>query len=309
MDYYENITKIVGGTPLVKLNNIIKEKGMHANIFAKVEMLNPAGSIKDRVALAMIEKAEKEGKLSKGGVIIESTSGNTGIGLAAIGAAKGYKVILTMPESMSIERRQILKAYGAKVVLTTAKDGMAGAMQEAEKINKEIKGSIIAGQFTNMVCVDVHYETTGPEIYKALSGKVDMLVVGIGTGGTISGAGKFLKEKITGIKIVAVEPLHSPLLSEGKSGPHGIQGIGANFIPDILDTGIYDQIIDVDEEDAYEYGKLLATKEGLLVGISSGAALFAACELGKLKENKKKNIVVILPDTGTRYLSTKMFED
>ncbi len=308
MDYYENITKTVGDTPLVKLNNIMDEKGMYSNIFAKVEMLNPAGSIKDRVALAMIEKAEKEGKLSKGGVIIESTSGNTGIGLAAIGAAKGYKVILTMPESMSIERRQILKAYGAKVVLTTAKDGMAGAMQEAERINREIKGSIIAGQFTNMVCVDVHYETTGPEIYKALSGKVDMLVVGIGTGGTISGAGKFLKEKNPGIKIVAVEPLHSPLLSEGTSGPHGIQGIGANFIPEILDTEIYDQIIAVEEEDAYEYGKLLATKEGLLVGISSGAALFAACELGKLKENKKKNIVVILPDTGTRYLSTKMFE-
>jgi cysteine synthase A len=256
----------------------------------------------------MIEKAEKEGKLSKGGVIIESTSGNTGIGLAAVGTAKGYKVILTMPESMSIERRQILTAYGAEVVLTPAKEGMIGAGAEALKLNKEIKGSILAGQFTNMVCVDIHYRTTGPEIYKDLDGNVDILVVGIGTGGTISGAGKFLKEKNPDIMIVAVEPIHSPLLSKGTSGPHGIQGIGANFIPEILDTEIYDEIIAVDDDEAYEYGKLIATKEGLLVGISSGAALFAACELGKRKENKKKNIVVILPDTGTRYLSTKMFE-
>lgn len=289
MNYYENMTKTIGNTPLIKLKNIMSEKNIETNIFAKVEMLNPGGSIKDRVALAMIEKAEKEGKLKKNGVIIESTSGNTGIGLAAIGASKGYKVILTMPESMSEERRQILKAYGAKVVLTPAKEGMMGAGAEAEKINKRTKGSIIAGQFTNMVCVDIHYKTTGPEIYKDLDGKIDMLVVGIGTGGTISGAGKFLKEKNPDIKIVAVEPKNSPLLSEGTSGPHGIQGIGANFIPKILDTGIYDQIIAVDEEDAYEYGKLLATKEGLLVGISSGAALFAACELGKLKENEKEH--------------------
>ncbi|MBK5254066.1 MAG: cysteine synthase A [Peptostreptococcaceae bacterium] len=309
MKYYESIANTIGNTPLIKLNKIMNEKEIEANILAKVEMFNPGGSIKDRVALAMIEKAEKEGKLSKGGVIIESTSGNTGIGLAAVGAAKGYKVILTMPESMSIERRQILTAYGAEVVLTPAKEGMLGAGTEAIKLNKEIKGSIIAGQFTNMVCVDIHYKTTGPEIYKDLDGKVDILVAGIGTGGTISGAGKFLKEKNPDIKIVAVEPLHSPLLSKGEIGPHGIQGIGANFIPEILDTEIYDEIIAVDEEDAYEYGKLMATKEGLLVGISSGAALFAACELGKLKENKKKNIVVILPDTGTRYLSTKMFEN
>ena len=304
MKYFNNIIETVGNTPLIRIN----KNNESGNIYGKAELFNPAGSIKDRVALAMILDAENKGLLKKGGAIIESTSGNTGIGLAAIGKARGYKVILTMPESMSEERKSILRAYGAELILTAAGEGMNGAVEKAIELNKEITGSVIAGQFTNPVCVDAHYRTTGPEIYEALDGKVDALVVGIGTGGTISGAGKYLKEKNSKIKIIAVEPYNSPLLSEGKSGPHGIQGIGANFIPDILDRNIYDEILRVKEDDAYYYGRKVAQEDGLFVGISSGAAIWAATEILKRDEYKKKNIVAILPDTGMRYLSTKMFK-
>lgn len=304
MKYYNNIIDTVGKTPLIRINN----NESPASIYGKAEFFNPAGSIKDRVALAMINDAENKGLLKKGGVIIESTSGNTGIGLAAIGKVKGYRVVLTMPESMSEERKSILRAYAADLILTSAKEGMNGAVEKAKELEREIPGSIIAGQFTNKVCVDIHYRTTGPEIYEALEGKVDAVVVGIGTGGTISGVGKYLKEKNSSIKVIAVEPYNSPLLSQGKCGPHGIQGIGANFVPEILDRSIYDEIMLVKEEDAYFHGRKVAEEDGLFVGISSGAAVWAAKELAKREEYNKKNIVAILPDTGMRYLSTKMFK-
>ncbi|HKK96259.1 MAG TPA: cysteine synthase A [Anaerovoracaceae bacterium] len=304
MRYFDNIVDTVGNTPLVRID----KHNTKAKIYGKTEFFNPGGSIKDRVALAMIKDAEDKGILKKGGVIIESTSGNTGIGLAAIGKAKGYKIVLTMPESMSEERKSILRAYGADLILTAAGEGMNGAVEKAKELKKEIPGSIIAGQFTNPVCADVHYKTTGPEIYEALDGKVDALVVGIGTGGTISGAGKYLKEMNKAIKVIAIEPFNSPLLSEGKSGPHGIQGIGANFIPQILDVSIYDEILQAKEENAYFHGRKVAEEEGLFVGISSGAAIWGAKELSKRKEFENKNIVAVLPDTGMRYLSTKMFK-
>ena len=306
---YTNTFDLVGNTPLIELKKLEKEYALKAKLFAKVEYFNPAGSVKDRIALAMIEDAEKKGLLKEGSVIIEPTSGNTGIGLASIGAMKGYKVILTMPESMSIERRKILKAYGAELVLTEAAKGMKGAIAKAEELNKEIPNSIILGQFVNPANPRIHYETTGPEIFKDLDGKVDVFVAGVGTGGTLSGVGKFLKEKNKNVEVVAVEPASSPVLSEGKAGPHMIQGIGAGFIPDTLDTKIYDRILPIENEDAFVFGRSIAKKEGILVGISSGAALAAAISLAKQDEYKNKNIVVLLPDTGDRYLSTKLYED
>ena len=306
---YKNAYDIVGNTPLVELTHLEKEFNLKAKLFAKMEYFNPAGSVKDRIALAMINDAESKGLLKEDSVIIEPTSGNTGIGIASIAAMKGYKVILTMPESMSIERRKLLKAYGAELVLTEASKGMKGAIAKAEELNKEIKNSIILGQFTNPVNPKAHYLTTGPEIFKDLDGKVDVFVAGVGTGGTLSGVGKFLKEKNPSVKVVAVEPASSPVLSEGHAGPHMIQGIGAGFVPDTLDTKIYDQIIKVENDDAFVYGRLMGKKEGMLVGISSGAALCAAISLAKLDDNKGKNIVVLLPDTGDRYLSTKLYEE
>lgn len=305
----KNTYDLVGNTPIIELRILEKELGLKAKLFAKVEYFNPAGSVKDRIALAMIVDAEKKGLLKPGATIIEPTSGNTGIGLASIGAMKGYKVILTMPESMSIERRKILKAYGAELVLTEASKGMKGAIARAEELNKEIKDSIILGQFVNPANPKVHYKTTGPEIYKDLNGKVDVFVAGVGTGGTLSGVGKFLKEQNKNIEVVAVEPASSPVLSEGKAGPHMIQGIGAGFVPDTLDTKIYDKVMKVENDDAFEFGRMVGKKEGLLVGISSGAALSAAVSLAKLNEYKGKNIVVLFPDTGDRYLSTKLYED
>lgn len=304
-----NTVDLVGNTPLIELRNLEKELGLAGKLFAKVEYFNPAGSVKDRIALAMINDAEEKGLLKKGSTIIEPTSGNTGIGIASIAAMKGYKVILTMPESMSIERRKILKAYGAELVLTEASKGMKGAIEKANELNNEIKGSIILGQFDNPANPKMHYETTGPEIYKDLNGKVDVFIAGVGTGGTLSGVGKFLKEKNKNVEIVAVEPASSPVLSEGKAGPHMIQGIGAGFVPKTLDTSIYDKIIKVENEDAFAYGRMIAKKEGILVGISSGAALSAAISLAKDSKYNGKNIVVLLPDTGDRYLSTKLYED
>lgn len=304
-----NTVDLVGNTPLIELRNLEKELKLAGKLFAKVEYFNPAGSVKDRIALAMINDAEEKGLLKKGSTIIEPTSGNTGIGIASIAAMKGYKVILTMPESMSIERRKILKAYGAELVLTEASKGMKGAIEKANELNKEIKGSIILGQFDNPANPKMHYETTGPEIYKDLDGKVDVFIAGVGTGGTLSGVGKYLKEKNKNVEIVAVEPASSPVLSEGKAGPHMIQGIGAGFVPKTLDTSIYDTIIKVENEDAFTYGRMIAKKEGILVGISSGAALSAAISLAKDSKYKGKNIVVLLPDTGDRYLSTKLYED
>ena len=306
---YKNAYELVGNTPLIELKNLEKDLGLAAKLFAKVEYFNPAGSVKDRIALAMINDAEERGLLKKGSTIIEPTSGNTGIGLASIGAMKGYKVILTMPSSMSIERRKILKAYGAEIVLTDPKLGMKGSIDKANELNKEINNSIILGQFTNPVNPLMHYKTTGPEIYKDLEGKVDVFVAGIGTGGTISGIGKYLKEKNKNTKVIAVEPFSSPLLSEGHAGPHGLQGIGANFVPDTLDRNIYDEIITIKEDEAYKYGRMMGHKEGLLVGITSGAAIAAAIKLANREEYKNKNIVVLLPDTGDRYLSTPLFEE
>ena len=306
---YKNTIDLVGNTPLIELRKIEKDLGLAGKLFAKVEYFNPAGSVKDRIALAMILDAEKKGLLKEGATIIEPTSGNTGIGLASIGAMKGYKVILTMPESMSIERRRLLKAYGAEIVLTEASKGMKGAIEKAEQLQKEIKGSIILGQFVNPVNPKIHYKTTGPEIYKDLEGKVDAFVAGVGTGGTISGTGKYLKEKNKDVLIVAVEPASSPVLSEGHSGAHMIQGIGAGFIPQTLDTKIYDKVIAIENDEAFEYARLVAKKEGILVGISSGAALAAAIRVAKDKKFKSKNVVVLFPDTGDRYLSTKLIED
>ncbi len=307
MTLYSSIDETIGNTPLVELRNIEKELGLKARIFAKVESFNPAGSVKDRVAKAMLDDMEASGKIGKNAVIIEPTSGNTGIGLASVAAARGYRTIIIMPETMSEERRKLVKAYGAELILTKGSEGMKGAVNKAEELLKEIPGSVIAGQFVNPSNPRIHFETTGPEIYKDLDGKVDVLVAGVGTGGTISGIGKFLKSKNPKTEVVAVEPARSPLLSEGKAGPHGIQGIGANFVPDVLDREVYDRIIKVSDDDAYNGGRLIGRKEGILVGISSGAALSAAIELAKDPAYAGKNIVAIMPDTGERYLSTPMF--
>lgn len=309
MKIYSDISKTVGRTPLVRFKSIEKAFGLEAKIYAKVEALNPAGSAKDRVALFMINDAEEKGLIQPGATIIEPTSGNTGIGLAAIGLSRGYKVILTMPETMSIERVNLLKAYGAQVVLTEGAKGMQGAVDKAEELAAKTENSFIPGQFSNPANPEAHYTTTGPEIYEALDGDPDVFVAGVGTGGTITGVGHYLKGKNPDIHIVAIEPYSSPLLSEGKAGPHGLQGIGANFVPSILDTKIYDEIITVKEEDAYEKGRMAASLEGFLVGITSGAALHGAVTLALRPENKGMNIVVLLPDTGDRYLSTAMFAD
>ncbi|MCQ2441113.1 MAG: cysteine synthase A [Clostridia bacterium] len=309
MKIYTELTELIGSTPLYELKNFEKENGIDAKILAKLEYFNPAGSVKDRVAAAMIEDAENKGLIKSGAVIIEPTSGNTGIGLAAVAASKGYKVILTMPDTMSVERRNLLKAYGAEIVLTDGKKGMSGAIEKAEELRKEIRGSIIAGQFVNMANPKSHYNSTGPEIWNDTDGTVDIFVAGVGTGGTLSGTGKYLKEKNPNIKVVAVEPSGSPLLSKGYTGTHGLQGIGANFVPDTLDNSVYDEIITVTDEDAYKMGSFLARKEGILVGITSGAAVFTASLLAKRPENKGKTIVALLPDTGERYLSTPMFNE
>lgn len=307
MKICNNISQTIGNTPLVRFRSIEKAFGLEAKIYAKIESFNPAGSAKDRVALFMINDAEEKGLIQPGATIIEPTSGNTGIGLAAVGLSRGYKVILTMPETMSIERVNLLKAYGASVILTEGSKGMQGAVQKAEELAKETENSFIPGQFDNPANPRAHYSTTGPEIYEALDGDADIFVAGVGTGGTITGVGRYLKEKNPDTSVVAIEPFSSPLLSEGKAGPHGLQGIGANFVPSILDTDIYDEIITVKEEDAYERGRLAASLEGFLVGITSGAAIHGAVTLALRPENKGKNIVAFLPDTGDRYLSTPMF--
>lgn len=309
MNIYSSVVQLIGKTPIIKAVNTEKAYNTSANIFAKLEYFNPAGSVKDRVAKSMIENAEKEGLLKKGSVIIEPTSGNTGIGLAAIAASKGYEIIIVMPETMSVERRKLMKAYGAKLVLTEGSKGMSGAIAKAEELSKEIQGSFVAGQFVNPANPQAHYTTTGPEIWEDMDGKVDIFVAGVGTGGTITGVGRYLKEKNPNIKIAAVEPASSPVLSGGNAGPHKIQGIGAGFVPQILDTNVYDEIIKVENEDAINMGREFGKNEGLLVGISSGAALWGAVQLGKMEENRGKNIVVLLPDTGERYLSTAMFEE
>ncbi len=305
---YTSAEQLVGRTPLLRLTHIEEKLGLKATIIAKLEYLNPAGSIKDRVAKQMIEAAEADGTLKPGAVIIEPTSGNTGIGLAAIATAKGYETIIVMPDTMSLERRKIIAAYGAKLVLSEGSKGMSGAIEKAEELLAEIPGSIIAGQFVNPENPKAHYLTTGPEIYEDTDGCVDIFVAGVGTGGTITGTGKFLKEKLPAVKVVAVEPALSPLLSKGEAGSHGIQGIGANFVPQILDKSVYDEIMPVTNEASYEGAKLMGGCEGVLVGISSGAALHAAIELAKREENEGKNIVVILPDSGDRYYSTPIFE-
>lgn len=309
MKTYQSIAQLVGGTPLLELKNYEKEQKLNASILAKLEYLNPAGSVKDRIAKAMIEDAEAKGLLTPESVIIEPTSGNTGIGLAAIAASRGYRIILTMPETMSVERRNLLKAYGAELVLTDGSKGMKGAIARANELAEEIPGSFIPGQFTNASNPKAHRETTGPEIWQDTDGKVDIFVAGVGTGGTLSGVGQYLKSQNPNIKIVAVEPAGSPVLSKGTAGPHKIQGIGAGFVPDTLDTSIYDEIIAVENEDAFLTGRTIARKEGVLVGISSGAAVFAASVLAKRPENKGKVIVALLPDTGDRYLSTPMFAE
>ena len=309
MRTFDKITDLIGGTPILKLNNYIALNEIPANIYAKLEYFNPAGSVKDRIAKAMIDDAEAKGALKPGAVIIEPTSGNTGIGLAAVAASKGYRIILTMPETMSVERRNLLKAYGAELVLTDGAKGMKGAIAKAEELAQQIEGGFIPSQFTNSANPTAHFNTTGPEIWEDTDGKVDIFVAGVGTGGTVSGVGKYLKSKNPNVKVVAVEPAGSPVLSKGVAGPHKIQGIGAGFVPETLDTKIYDEIIAVENEDAFATGKTLARKEGLLVGISSGAAVFAATQLAKRPENKGKNIVVLLPDTGDRYLSTPMFAE
>ncbi|EDS00492.1 cysteine synthase A [[Eubacterium] siraeum DSM 15702] len=309
MRTFDKITDLIGGTPILKLNNYIALNELPANIYAKLEYFNPAGSVKDRIAKAMIDDAEAKGALKPGAVIIEPTSGNTGIGLAAVAASKGYRIILTMPETMSVERRNLLKAYGAELVLTDGAKGMKGAIAKAEELAQQIEGGFIPSQFTNSANPTAHFNTTGPEIWEDTDGKVDIFVAGVGTGGTVSGVGKYLKSKNPNVKVVAVEPAGSPVLSKGVAGPHKIQGIGAGFVPETLDTKIYDEIIAVENEDAFTTGRTLARKEGLLVGISSGAAVYAATQLAKHPENKGKNIVVLLPDTGDRYLSTPMFAE
>ena len=307
MALYQSVADTIGNTPLVRVKNFEKHYGLEAQVYAKLEYFNPAGSVKDRIAKAIIDDAEKSGKLKPGATIIEPTSGNTGIGIAAYGAAKGYKVIITMPESMSIERRNLMKAYGAELVLTEGAKGMKGAIAKADELAKEYPNSFIPGQFVNPSNPKAHYETTGPEIFEDTDGEVDIFVAGVGTGGTVTGVGKYLKEKKPEVKVVAVEPLSSPVLSQGVSGSHKIQGIGAGFVPDVLDTKIYDEIIPVSNEDAFATGKLIGS-EGVLVGISAGAAVYAAIELAKREENEGKTIVALLPDTGDRYLSTALFE-
>lgn len=306
---YQGTLGLIGNTPLVEVTNLEKAYGLEARLLVKLEYFNPAGSVKDRVAKAMIEDAEARGVLKEGSVIIEPTSGNTGIGLAAIAASKGYRIILTMPETMSIERRNILKAYGAEIELTDGSKGMKGAIAKAEELAKEIPNSFIPGQFVNPANSKAHRETTGPEIWKDTDGAVDIFVAGVGTGGTVTGTGEYLKSQKPEVKVVAVEPSASPVLSEGKSGPHKIQGIGAGFVPDILNTSIYDEVFPVDNDDAFRLGKEIAVKEGILVGISSGAALYAAIEIAKRPENKGKTIVALLPDNGDRYYSTPLFID
>ena len=306
--YIESSLELVGNTPLLKLNRYTKKAGIeNANIFGKLEYFNPSGSVKDRIAIAMIEDAEKKGVLKEGATIIEPTSGNTGIGIAAATAAKGYRAILTLPETMSVERRTLLKAYGAELVLTDGSKGMKGAIEKAKELNKEIEGSVILGQFVNPANPEVHKKTTGPEIWEQTDGKVDIFVAGVGTGGTLTGTGEYLKSQNPNVKVVAVEPAGSPVLSQGHGGAHKIQGIGAGFIPDVLDTKIYDEVIAIENDDAFEEGRAFAASEGVLVGISSGAALKAAKILASREENKGKNIVVILPDSGDRYLSTPLF--
>ncbi len=309
MKIYQSITDLIGNTPIIELANYRKNKGLNARILGKAEYLNPAGSSKDRIGLAMIEDAEKKGLLKKGSVIIESTSGNTGIGLAAAAAVKGYKAIFVMPETMSKERQTFLKAYGAEVVLTPGSRGTAGSVEKAKELSQQIPNSFVPDQFSNPINPEIHYRTTGPEIWKQTEGKVDFFVSPVGTGGTISGVGRYLKEQNPNIKIIAVEPKSSPLLSEGRSGSHGIQGIGTNFIPKTLDTSIYDEVIAVTDEDAFQTGREFGKMEGFLVGISSGASLWAAAQLAKRPENKDKIIVAFLPDGGDRYLSTKLYSD
>ncbi|MBQ7070468.1 MAG: cysteine synthase A [Ruminococcus sp.] len=305
---YNNVSELVGRTPVLKASRFSADVEAKADIIVKLELFNPAGSVKDRVAAAMIEDAEKKGIIKEGSTIIEPTSGNTGIGLASIGVSKGYKVILTMPETMSIERRNLLKAYGAQIVLTEGAKGMKGAIAKAEELKSEIEGAVILGQFVNPSNPAIHFATTGPEIWEDTDGKVDIFVAGVGTGGTVTGVGQYLKSKNPDVKVYAVEPASSPVLSEGKSGPHKIQGIGAGFVPEVLDTNVYDGVIKVENDNAFFAGNRFAKTEGVLVGISSGAALFAAAELSKLEENKGKTIVALLPDTGERYLSTSLFD-
>ena len=306
---YKNAAELVGNTPLLEVGNLEKELGLEARILVKLEYFNPAGSAKDRIALSMIEDAEERGVLKPGAVIIEPTSGNTGIGLASLAAIKGYRVILTMPETMSVERRNILKAYGAEIVLTSGAKGMKGAIAKAEELKESIPGAVILGQFDNPANPAVHKATTGPEIWEQTDGKVDIFVAGVGTGGTITGVGEYLKSKNDKIEIIAVEPATSPVLSQGKPGPHKIQGIGAGFVPEILNTKIYDSVVPVDNDDAFEYARLISHTEGILVGISAGAALYAAIEWAKKPENEGKTIVALLPDSGDRYYSTSLFEN
>lgn len=307
MTIYKSVTELVGKTPLVELTNYEGEHNLEATLLAKLEYFNPAGSVKDRIAKEMIEQAEKSGALKKGSVIIEPTSGNTGIGLASVAASKGYRIIIVMPDTMSVERRNLMKAYGAELVLTDGANGMKGAIKKANELAEEIENSFIPGQFTNQANPEAHRKTTGPEIWEDTEGKVDIFVAGVGTGGTITGVGEYLKSKNPSVKVVAVEPAGSPVLSQGKAGGHKIQGIGAGFVPDTLNTNVYDEIITVENEEAFETGAEIARKEGILVGISAGAAVWAATQLAKRTENKNKNIVILLPDTGDRYLSTPMF--
>lgn len=306
---YKSLTELIGGTPLLELTQFEKDNQLEATILAKLEYFNPAGSVKDRVAKSILDDAEQSGKLKPGGTIIEPTSGNTGIGLAAVAAARGYKLIITMPETMSVERRMLMKAYGAELVLTDGKKGMSGAIEKADELHREIPGSLIAGQFTNPANPKAHFETTGPEIYEDTDGKVDIFVAGVGTGGTVSGVGKYLKSKNPDVKVVAVEPATSPVLTKGKSGAHGIQGIGAGFVPDTLDTSVYDEVIAVEDADAYKFSRAVTASDGFLAGISAGAAICAGVQLARRPENKGKTIVVLLPDSGERYLSTPLFAE
>lgn len=308
MKVYENVTDLIGRTPLIEIGNLERERELKARVLVKLEYFNPAGSVKDRVALNMIREAEKSGRIRPGATIIEPTSGNTGIGLAAVAASRGYKAVFVMPETMSIERRKLLLGYGAQIVLTEGAKGMRGAIEKAEELEKNTDNSVVLGQFVNKANPEAHYKTTGPEIWEDTDGKVDIFIAGAGTGGTVTGVGRYLKEKKPDVKIIVVEPFHSPVLSGGRPGPHGLQGIGAGFVPDILDTGIYDRISQVTEEEAYAAARILAVREGILTGITSGAALHTALREAEREENRGKVIVALLPDTGERYLSTPLFE-